>query len=231
MSSPRSVGTDAFVVLVPPGVTAVSEGDIEEDGSAIHPLNDGMLVTATSYESSYFVEGVVFRDGEQVFVAQSTPRSNHVSQAGAKPFGMFQLWESFDDSHRMWYDVPVLPPFRVASNLHMSVHDKYRHVGSWQDFNGIEDLLDEAGITQFSRFICGYHIHGDTAICFAPSWQYCALDWYSQTSTMYQREPSVWLHHTLLDQVSPIQFYQSEVYRKKGLFTGWEGHRIGGSCE
>ena len=62
----------------------------------------------------------------------------------------------------------------------------------------LEDLLLQAGITKYVRFICGYHIQGTAS----QRREFCALDWYAQDEKMVESNPNVWQHYVILDQVS-----------------------------
>ena len=64
--------------------------------------------------------------------------------------------------------------------------------------DSLEALLENAGITEYVRFICGYHIQGQPAL----RNEFCALDWYAQDERMVEENPKVWAHYLILDQVS-----------------------------
>ena len=88
----------------------------------------------------------------------------------------------------------------------------------------MEDVLEAAGISNYHRFICGYHIHGMAESRVDPA--LCPLDWYYQTDKQRMKDADVWDHCLLLDQVSPVTFWQSEVLQRVGQYT-WPQHRIG----
>lgn len=80
------------------------------------------------------------------------------------------------------------------------VGEKFRYVPKgFQNIMSMEQLAKEAGITDYTRFICGYHIHGQAAIGYDSS--LCALDWYAQTTADRLKNPGIWDHYLILDQV------------------------------
>ena len=88
----------------------------------------------------------------------------------------------------------------------------------------MEDVFHAAGIDDFHRFICGYHIHREDKSLVDP--RLCPLDWYYQSAQQYQDDPNVFGHYLILDQVSPVDFWQG----RKTMFLGqyeWRDHRIG----
>ena len=106
-----------------------------------------------------------------------------------------------------------------------TVGSKFRDV-PWQDVSDIETILESAGITDYARFICGYHIHGEAATQ-AYDGQFCALDWYFQTSTDRMADPNWWDHFVILDQVCPTMYYEARALKSLGRYNGLTDLRIG----
>jgi len=90
----------------------------------------------------------------------------------------------------------------------------------------MEALLVKAGITNYAKFICGYHIHGKAATEYDAT--LCALDWYFQSPQQREEDSRVWEHHLILDQVCPTEYYKASVMElQDSQYVGWEGHRVG----
>ena len=59
--------------------------------------------------------------------------------------------------------------------------------------------------------------------------RFCALDWYAQNTADRRRDPEVWEHWLILDEVCPTEVFKAATYEHmKKPFRGWYGHRIGG---
>ena len=96
----------------------------------------------------------------------------------------------------------------------------------WNEVTDMEALLIKAGITDYAKFICGYHIHGQAATSYDDTM--CALDWYFQSAKQREDDSRVWEHHLILDQVCPTEYYKARVVvLKEAQYTGWEDHRVG----
>ena len=96
----------------------------------------------------------------------------------------------------------------------------------WNEVHDMEALLEKDGITQYAKFICGYHIHGAAATSVDPSM--CALDWYFQSNAQRVEDSGVWEHHLILDQVCPTNWYKAMVLQLQDKeYVGWEGHKVG----
>ena len=88
----------------------------------------------------------------------------------------------------------------------------------------IEDVMETAGIIDYHRFICGFHLRGMGKSMLNP--QLCPLDWYYQSASQRLRDPDVWEHYLLLDQASPGDFWKSVTVSHIGQYH-WPNHRIG----
>ena len=106
-----------------------------------------------------------------------------------------------------------------------TVAEYFREI-PWQDVSDFESILDAAGITEYARFICGYHIHGEAATQ-AYDGQYCALDWYFQSPADRMADPNEWQHFLILDQVCPINYHEARVVKTLDRYNGWTDLRIG----
>ena len=137
------------------------------------------------YHTSFWLEALVFRDGDLLMIAQSSKESNIVSRY-QPAFMSMALWVSEDAGHvRTDQGIPTLPPFDQCIDCKETILDRYGHLGQWQHAKSMEDVLSFAGITEYVRCICGYHIHGEKADKYgSKDGDYCPLDWYVQTSTM-----------------------------------------------
>ena len=138
------------------------------------------------YHTSFWLEALVFRDGDgSLMIAQSSAESNVVSRY-QPPFMSMKLWVSQDEGHlRKDQGIPTLPPFDQCIQCKETILERYGQFGQWQHAKSMEDLLAFAGITEYVRCICGYHIHGEKADKYvSKDGDYCPLDWYVQTSTM-----------------------------------------------
>ena len=97
---------------------------------------------------------------------------------------------------------------------------------AWKEVKDMESMLVKAGIDQYAKYICGYHIHGRAAEHADASM--CALDWYFQSAKQRAEDNQVWEHSLILDQVCPTQYYKAQVLvLQDAQYTGWEGHRVG----
>ena len=93
-----------------------------------------------------------------------------------------------------------------------------------EKYHCMEEVFHAAGIQDFHRFICGYHIHRDEK-CLVDE-RFCPLDWYYQSAQQYQDDPNVWEHYLILDQVSPVDFWKGQITQPLGPYE-WGDHRIG----
>ena len=70
----------------------------------------------------------------------------------------------------------------------------------------MEDVWEAAGISDYHRFICGYYIHGMEKSL--EDEKLCPLDWYYQSAEQRMKNPDLWEHYLILDQVSPVDFWK-----------------------
>ena len=96
----------------------------------------------------------------------------------------------------------------------------------WLDFNDFESMLESAGITDYARFICGYHIHGAAATEVYDG-KFCALDWYFQSPADRMADSNEWDHLLILDQVCPTMYHKARVVKTLDRYNGWTDLRIG----
>ena len=191
----------------------------------------GMLADATSYKTSFFVEGAKFVSPDpegRVMVVFSTAYSNILSRYDhTKPYLTMDVYESWSDGHTRacGKGMDTAPGGLNECVYKESVDQVFSHL----DFSSIwnlEQLFDAAGITVRTYFICGYHIHGTSAN--VHDGRFCALDWYAQTGADHSRNPEEWDHYLILDEVCPTECYKARVFRRMDAFYGWTDHAIGG---
>ena len=193
-----------------------------------------MLATAQSYGRSFFVEGLKYYDPidpHRVKVVFSTASSNLRSRyAHGLPFLSMDVWRSWAEGHTRGEGkgMATTPGDLDTCSYEGTVADHFKYLE--EDFAGmssLEDLMSAAGIDSYVRFIAGYDIHGGKSLKYGG--RYCALDWYAQNTADRRRDPEVWEHWLILDEVCPTEVFKAEEYqRMKKPFRGWGGHRIGG---
>ena len=88
----------------------------------------------------------------------------------------------------------------------------------------MEEVWEAFGITDYHRFICGYHIHGLAESLVDE--KLCPLDWYYQSAELRMQNPDLWDHYLILDQVSPVNFWKGRKCEHVGRYE-WPNHRIG----
>ena len=108
-----------------------------------------------------------------------------------------------------------------------TVGENFRDIVPWQEVFDFESMLEAAGITEYARFICEYHIHGRAATVYDS--KYCALDWYFQSAPDRMDQSNIWEHHLILDQVCPTMYHEAHVveFNPFGRYEGWTDFRIG----
>ena len=191
----------------------------------------GMLATATSYDKSFCFEELKHYDPEsgRMQVVTSTQQSNWRSsmEMGMAYLSMEQ-WESYGQGHTAegGKELGTEPGGMDECKGRGCVKDNFGFVEvGFPRIKSMEGFLEVAGVTEYTRFICGYHIHG--AVATAYDKRLCALDWYAQTTEDRETEPNVWDHFLILDQVCPTQCWYAKVYERKGRYEGWYDHAIG----
>ena len=191
----------------------------------------GMFITAQRYNTSFWIEGAKYIDmypPYSVMVVYSTSESNVEGRyESSKPYKVMSVWRSFGDGHTRagGKGMDVTPGDLDKCVFIGRVEDVFADV----DFTNVwslEDVFRAAAIENVVYFIGGYHIHGIPANVHDK--RYCALDWYGMTSSMRARDPNVWTHWVVLDEVSPEMIYRAKEYRRMEPYEGWHGHRIGG---
>ena len=146
-------------------------------------------------------------------------------------YTQMEVWKSHSEGHNLDQGKGMDPlPYMNECEYVGSVGDVFREYGRFQDIPDMEHLLAEAGITDYAKFLCGYHIHGEAAI--THEGRYCALDWYFQDAAQRQKDYSMWDHFLILDQVSPTNFWKAKVVKiQEKQYKGWEEQRAGSSSE
>ena len=198
------------------------------------PKSGGMWMTAKSYRTSFFTQGLKYYcpvSPHRLMVAFSTVDSNRrSSMTMGMPFLSFDLWASSAAGHTKSEGGGMET---TPGDLGERMEGSETSVGEYfnalptkiQDIKGVEDILLASGITEYTRFICGYHIGGIAADQYDS--RLCGLDWYAQTTTMRQQNPDVWERYVITDQVCPTQGIYAKAYTKLDRAARWHGHQIG----
>ena len=192
----------------------------------------GMYMAAPSYSTSFYFEGAKYLDPKtgRLGIATSTAQSNRrTSFEYGMPYASMEHWTSFKPGHtkEMGKGMSTEPGSMDECLPEGSVGEKYEYLQTgFQRINSLEHLLEEAGIHDYTRFICGYHIHGQAATEYDP--KLCALDWYAQCTTDRLQDPNVWDHYLIKYQVCPTQCIYAKAYKRMPQYEGWYGHKIGG---
>ena len=156
-------------------------------------------------------------------------RSGIVAKRGAShtvPCAQYVVYTSWVEHHTKQDGggMDDWPTFKTCDARPCVFGDVLYHVSNWQVHQSMEDLLEADGIEDYHRFICGFHIHG---IAESRSILRCVrLIGITKTDKQRIKDANVWVHCLLLDQVSPVDFWQSEVLQRGGQYT-WPQHRIG----
>ena len=192
----------------------------------------GMYANATKYKTSFFVEGAKYiapTDEGRVCIIFSTSQSNIASRYDcAKPYLTMDVYESHEEGHTLLggRGMECCPGGMNKAFKLGQVHEVFKHIDFTKVCN-LEDLFAQAGVTQKVFFICGYHIHGTVATVY--DGKFCALDWYSQSGTSRAKNPDVYEHFLILDEVCPTECYKAVRFeRVPGRYVGWHKHCVGG---
>ena len=178
----------------------------------------GMYANATKYKTSFFVEGAKYiapTDEGRVCIIFSTSQSNIASRYDcAKPYLTMDVYESHEEGHTLLggRGMECCPGGMNKAFKLGQVHEVFKHIDFTNVWN-LDDLFAQAGVTQKVFFICGYHIHGTVAMVYDE--KFCGLDWYAQSGTTRARDPDVWEHFIILDQVGPTECYKAEASKRQ----------------
>ena len=186
----------------------------------------GARYVGAEYTGTFYLMGAKYYDPEsgRVMIVVSTPASNRLSEyRHTRPFNEFAVYESHGPDHtrELGGGMDFYPRFASCDPHPRKFGDVFPQV---EVYDCMEDVFVAAGINDFHRFICGYHIHEKEASMVDP--RYCPLDWYYQSSKQYQTDPDVFEHFLILDQVSPTNFWQGNHITHLGKYV-WPEHRIG----
>ena len=211
------------------------ETDWEDSYNATYDWKSGgMWLNARSYRTSFHTQGLKWYDTNEphtLKVAFSTIDSNRRSRmVMGMPFLSFTVWTSAADGHTKAEGggMETIPGGigEAMEVFETSVAEYFQYLNMpWQDFEGLEGILDACGIHEYTRFICGYHIHGIAAKNYDAS--LCGLDWYAQTTAMRQHNPDMWQRYVITDQVCPTQCVFAKTFEYLGQYEGWHGHQTG----
>ena len=192
----------------------------------------GMYANATKYKTSFFVEGAKYlapTDEGRVCIIFSTSQSNIASRYDyAKPYLTMEVYESHEEGHTLsgGRGMELCPGSMNSAYKLGTVQEVFKGI-DFTDVWNLDDLFVKAGVTNKVFFICGYHIHGTVATVY--DGKFCALDWYSQSGTGRAKNPDVYEHFLILDQVCPTECYKAVRFeRAPGPYVGWHKHCVGG---
>ena len=217
------------------GLTAapaqVSDMQVFRQPSQEFDHRGGRYITAP-YTGTFYVQGAKWycRDSGRLKIAVSTSASTRLSEYRLTvPYSNFAVYTSWLSNHNVEDQggMDHWPTFTTCDAHPSMFGDAFFHVRDMHRLDCMEDVLESDGIADYHRFICGFHIHGIDVSHVDPA--LCPLDWYYQTDTQRIRDPDVWDHYLLLDQVSPVDFWKAEVLRSIGQYS-WPTHRIGGDA-
>jgi hypothetical protein len=186
----------------------------------------GARYVGAEYTGTFYLMGAKYYDPVtgRVMIVVSTPASNRLSEyRHTRPFNEFAVYESHGPDHtrELGGGMDFYPKFTDCDPHPRKFGDVFQQV---EVYDCMEDVFVAAGINDFHRFICGYHIHEKGVSTVDP--RFCPLDWYYQTHTQYQMDPDVFDHYLILDEVCPTNFWQGDHITRLGKHV-WSGHRIG----
>ena len=216
-----------------PPASAPSQDDMHpESPPGVWPFSDkfdfatGGRYVDGPYSSSFFLQGAKYYDPQtgQLQLVVSTPQSNRLSvYRHSLPFNQFSVYTSHGPNHTRGGQggMTFQPTFMTCDPHPRMFGDVFQQV---EKYNSMEVVSHAGGIDDFHRFICGYHIHRDEKCLVDP--QLCPLDWYYQTHDQYQDDADIFEHYLILDQVSPVDFWQGRITMYLGQYE-WRGHQIG----
>ena len=115
-----------------------------------------------------------------------------------------------------------LHAFQTALNQHAADMLRMREAGGTHRI--FRFVLEADDILDYARYICGFHIQGMGQSI--KDENLCPLDWYYQSCQQRMKDPNVWDHYLLHDQVSPVDFWKAKTVMSLGTFW-WPDHRIG----
>ena len=140
------------------------------------------------------------------------------------PYNQYAVYPSFEEDHTRDGGGGMTPFPRFMTCGEPRMFGDLFDVENMHQCKCMEDVLEAAGVYDYHRFICGYHIHRMAKSQVRDD--FCVLDWYYQPSALRLKYPDVWDHYLLLDQVSPINFYKATTVQWQGSYV-WPNHKIG----
>ena len=191
-------------------------------------LNTGARYVDAPYTGTYFLQGLKYYDPVtgRCMVVQSTNVSTRFAEyRHSVPYKQYAVYASWEEDHTRddGGGMSHSPTF-------MTCDPKPRMFGDLFDFPDMhrcrcmEDVLEAAGIEDYHRFICGYHIKGMGKSHVDE--KFCPLDWYYQSASLRLKYPDQWDHYLILDQVCPADFWKGTILQQLGRYE-WPNHRIG----
>ena len=192
--------------------------------SSTGPLAGGIATLHTPRRISF--RGGKFYDIEYPHrhnLVVSTPASTRFAEyKHSLAFNQYVVYKSYGEDHTREGKggMEFWPTFMTCDDPRMfgDVFDVAHKCRS------MEEVWEAAGILDYHRFICGYHIHGVEKSLVDE--KLCPLDWYYQSAELRMSNPDLWEHDLILDQVSPVDFWKGRQCQYIGMYE-WPNHRIG----
>ena len=160
------------------------------------------------YSGTYFLQGgKYYTPGTgRLVVAQSTNVSTRFAEyKHSVPFNQYAVYSSWEEDHTRDDGGGMTPmPTFMTCDPEPSMFGDLFDVPNMHQCRCMEDVWEAAGIFDYHRLICGYHIHGMAKSLVDE--KLCPLDWYYQSASLPLKYPDQWEHYLILDQVSPVDF-------------------------
>ena len=180
------------------------------------------------YSGTYFLQGGKYYSDQtgRLQVAQSTNVSTRFAEyKHSVPFNQYAVYPSWEEDHTRDDGGGMTPmPTFMTCDPEPSMFGDLFDVPNMHQCRCMEDVWEAAGISDYHRFICGYHIHGMAKSLVDE--KLCPLDWYYQSASLRLKYPDQWEHYLILDQVSPADFWKGKVVQYLGRYE-WPNHQIG----
>ena len=143
-------------------------------------------------------------------VVQSTNVSTRFAEyQHSLPFQQYAVYPSYEEDHTRDAGGGMTPfPFFMTCGDPRMFGELF-DVPNMHRCTCMEDVLEAAGVYDYHRFICGFHIKGMGKSEVRED--YCPLDWYYQSASLRLKYPDQWEHYLILDQVSPADFWKGTV--------------------
>ena len=188
----------------------------------------GARYVDAEYSGTYFLQGVKYYDKDtgRLMVVQSTNVSTRFAEfRHSVPYQQYAVYRSWEEDHTRddGGGMSHSPKFMTCDSTPRMFGDLF-DLPDMNRCRSMEDVLEAAGIVDYHRFICGYHIKGMGKSLIDE--KFCPLDWYYQSASLRLKYPDQWDHYLILDQVSPADFWKGTFLQELGRYE-WPNHRVG----